>query len=178
MKQLLILWLGIAAITVIVGFGVSVRAEEVAPMTEEHIARIRTNCVDAQSSLFQLHATDGYLRVNRGQIYESISTKLMAPFNSRLVLNRIDTGTLLPIASEYESELRAFRQQYIQYEEAMSDVIRIDCVNQPVAFYDKVVDTREKRRLTHESTVRLQQLIERYGSEVDAFSARFSKDKS
>src|SRR5688572_262917 len=114
---------------------VSVRAENT-PMTEAHIARIRDNCVDAQSTLRQLHASDALLRVNRGQLYESISTKLMAPLNSRISLNRLDGVNLVSIATTYEGQLTYFRQSYQQYEEAMSRTLKINCTNQPVVFYD------------------------------------------
>lgn len=153
-------------------------AEDSTPMTEEHIARIRENCVDAQSSLFQLHASDAGLRVNRGQIYESMATKLMAPFNSRLVLNRVSDESLLSTASVYEEQLQAFRQQYQQYEQAMSATLRMNCVNQPVAFYDSVTDTREKRRLTHETALELHKTIRKYGEQVDLYAKNFSADKS
>jgi hypothetical protein len=173
MKRLLIMTAVVATFVSVAGFGMAVNAEESVTMTEEHIARIRDNCVDAQSTLFQLHASDAGLRVNRGQIYESISTKLMAPFNSRLILNRVNSDTLVKLGVEYEQQLQTFRLQYKQYEEAMSATLRMNCVNQPVAFYDSVVDTREKRRLTHEATVSLQKTIQKYGDEVEVFAGKF-----
>lgn len=154
-------------------FGMSAQAEDAAPMTDAHIERIRANCVDAQATLFQLHASDAGLRVNRGQIYESISTKLMAPFNIRLVLNRIDAANLVTTAAQYERQLQAFRDQYQQYDIAMNAIIRMNCVKQPVAFYDGVVDARKKRQQTHEATVELQKTIKKYGDEVDALSKNF-----
>jgi hypothetical protein len=154
-------------------FAVNATAEETAPMTEAHIERIRANCVDAQSTLFQLHASDAGLRVNRGQLYESISTKLMAPFNSRTVLNRVSDESLLTTAAQYDRQLQVFRQRYQQYEEAMSTALRINCVNQPVAFYDTVVDTRAKRTLTHEATVELHKTIQKYGSEIETYAKNY-----
>ncbi|MDB5187411.1 MAG: exported protein of unknown function [Candidatus Saccharibacteria bacterium] len=158
-------------------FGVVAKAEDTLPMTDEHIARIRANCVDAQSTLFQLHASDAGLRVNRGQIYESMSTKLMAPFNSRIVLNRISDESLLTTAAQYDQQLAAFRQQYQQYEEAMSKTLDFDCVAQPVAFYDSVTDTRAKRQLTHATVVELHKTIQKYGSEIDIYAKNFQADK-
>lgn len=154
------------------------RAEDQVPMTEAHIARIRANCINAKSTLQQLHATDAGLRVNRGQIYESIATKLMAPFNSRLVLNRLDSESFLSIADEYEQQLQAFRLQYKEYDEAMSATLRINCVNQPVAFYDGIADARSKRQLTHETTVELHKIIKKYGLETKNFADKFEADKS
>jgi len=154
-----------------------VSAQSATPMTEAHIERIRSNCVDAQSSLNQLHASDALLRVNRGQLYESISTKLMAPFNSRVALNRLDSANLPAIASQYEKQLTAFRLNYQQYEEAMTKTMRINCTLQPVAFYDSVSDTREKRNLTHDSTIELHKTIQSYKAEFEAFAKKFQEEK-
>jgi hypothetical protein len=150
-----------------------VKAEEPAPMTEAHIERIRSNCIEAQSSLNQLHASDALLRVNRGQLYESISTKLMAPFNSRVALNHLDSAGLPAIASQYEQQLATFRLSYQQYEEAMSRTLKINCTNQPVAFYDSLGDTRTKREAVHASTVELHKTIQNYKAEFEAFAKKF-----
>jgi hypothetical protein len=146
-----------------------VRAETT-PMTEAHIARIRTNCVEAQSTLNQLHASDALLRVNRGQLYESISTKLMAPLNSRISLNRLDGATLVSIAATYEGQLTDFRTSYQQYEEAMSRTLKINCTNEPVTFYDSVSDTRTKRERVHDSTTKLHQTVRNYKNEFEIFA--------
>lgn len=150
-----------------------VHAQESPPMTEAHIERIRANCIEAQTLLSQLHASDALLRVNRGQLYELISTKLMAPMNSRIALNHLDSGGLPGVASDYEQALATFRQDYQQYEEAMSRALRIPCTNQPVAFYDSVTETRNKRTQVHASTLELQRLIQAYQIEFDIFTKRF-----
>ena len=150
----------------------TVQAETSAPMTEAHIARIRNNCVEAQSSLNQLHASDALLRVNRGQLYEAISTKLMAPLNSRVSLNKLDGVTLVSTTVQYEKEFDEFRANYQSYEEAMSKALDINCTEQPVAFYDSVTDAREKRQKVHDSTQAIQKTIKQYRSEVDKFSKR------
>lgn len=146
-----------------------------APMTEAHITRIRNNCVEAQASLSQLHASDALLRVNRGQLYESISEKLMAPFNSRVALNRLDGAQLVSTATDYERELADFRTKYQQYEEAMSDTLRINCKNEPVAFYDSVTDARDKRQKVHESTMVLHETIGDYKDQFEAFAKNYQE---
>jgi hypothetical protein len=151
------------------------RAEEDPLMTEQHIARIRSNCVEAQSSLNQLHTTDALLRVNRGPLYELISTKLIAPFNSRVALNKMDGTNLTVIAADYERELAAFRTNYKTYEEAMSKALKINCVNQPVAFYDSVVDARAKRKVVHENTINLKDIIQKYKDEFEVIAKTLPK---
>lgn len=153
-----------------------VQAED-QPMTEAHIARIRANCVEAQTQLSQLHTTDALLRVNRGQLYERILTKLMSPLNSRIALNNLDSSSLVAISATYEQQLMAFRLDYQQYEEAMSNTLKINCTNQPVAFYDSVADARIKRQKVHDSTVQLQESMQSYKNQFEVFASS-EKDKS
>lgn len=139
-------------------------------MTEAHIERIRDNCVDAQSVLTQLHASDALLRVNRGQLYESISTKLMAPFNSRVALNKYDGSKLIEQSATYERQLDDFRSSYKSYDEAMTKALKINCVNEPVAFYDSVADARTKRQAVHQSTLALQETLQNYKDQFETFA--------
>lgn len=168
MKRLYILLslIGIATLGLVAT--TTARAETV-PLSEEHIARIKMNCVDAQSNMNQLHAYDALLRVNRGQLYELISVKLMAPFNSRLVLNRLDSLNLVPLTVTYDRQLATFRTDYQQYEQAISKALAIDCVKQPTEFYNLVVDARNKRKQTYDDVVLLQKTIEDYRNEVALF---------
>lgn len=159
------------------GFAISTaaRAETTAPMTEEHIARIKNNCISAQTALTQLHASDALMRVNRGQLYESISTRLMVPFNGRIAKYTQYNVALVEVASAYDSELTEFRSSYKLYEEAMSRTLKIDCQNQPVSFYDGVADTRAKRQVTHEHVLALQSKITAYKAEFEIFAKNFQE---
>lgn len=172
----------ICCLVVVMLAGVFIRERvvnaETAPMTEAHIARIKNNCSEAQTSLSQLHASDALLRVNRGQLYESISVKLMAPFNSRVALNRLDGAELVSIATDYERQLADFRTKYQQYEEAMSQTLRINCTNEPVAFYDSVTSTREKRQKVHDATVALHKTIAEYKDQFELFAKNYQEKHS
>jgi hypothetical protein len=46
--------------------------------------QISDSCLLTKNTLNQLHASDALLRVNRGQIYELMYTKLMSRFNTRI----------------------------------------------------------------------------------------------
>lgn len=180
MKRILFASLAICLSVLGAAAGVAVvNALDTMPLSEAHVERIRTHCVEAGVSLNQLHASDGLMRVNRGQLYESISTKLMAPLNSRLVLNRIDTQNLLPLASEYNRQLQEFRSAYQQYEVAMTRVIAIDdCTKQPETFYTNLADARAKRERTYEANKDLQDTIINFGAEFDEFAKKYSEGKS
>ncbi len=155
---------------------VNIADAETNPITEAHISRIRDNCFEAQATLNQLHSSDALLRVNRGQLFEYISTKLMAPFNSRVALSRLDGANLISIAKNYEDQLEIFRTNYQLYEEGMSRTMKINCKNQPVAFYDAVTDTRAKRKKVHDSVLELQKIIQNYKAEFELFSQEAKVD--
>jgi hypothetical protein len=152
-----------------------VEAQDSPPMTEAHIARIRSNCIEAQSTLNQLHTSDALLRVNQGQLYELISTKLMAPFNGRVALNKMDATKLIAVSTDYDRELMAFRANYKLYEESMSRTLKINCSNQPVAFYDSVGETRAKRKVVYSNTLNLKTYIQKYKAEFDVLEKSVPK---
>lgn len=165
------------AMALLGGVATLVRAEDTPPpMTDEHIARIKANCTAAKVTMSRLHASDALLRVNRGQLFESISTKLMAPFNSRVALNQLDSGKLVSITSGYGKELDGFRTDYQHYEEAMSQLLQMDCTKTPVAFYDGVTNVRTKRAVVHARAVALQKATRDYKDAFEAFAATFKEN--
>lgn len=149
----------------------AVRAQEA--MSEAQLDKIRQNCVTVQGSLHQLHASDALMRVNRGQLYELISTKLMAPLNSRIALNRLSGLDMASTTLEYDKELSSFRASYKVYEESMSRTMKTDCVSKPAEFYENLVLTRERRQVVHEDTRSLSNLLEQYKAEFEAFAKEF-----
>lgn len=179
MNRVLLITLGCAA-SIVGVFGVvtAVQAADQPALTPAHIERIKGNCNSAQNSLIQLHASDGLLRVNRGQVYESISTRLMAPLNSRLVLNRVDTANLQPISIKYERQLAQFRETYREYEVAMSKMLADNCTRNPTKFYYDVDEARTKRQNTHETVKELQKTIREYGTEFDNFAQPYMEKQS
>ena len=172
MRRLLLL-AGILSV-LLGGVATVVRAQESPAMTDEHIARIKASCVQAKVNMYQLHASDGLLRVNRGQLYQSTSTKLMAPFNSRGALNQLDSSKLVAITSQYGDEFKSFDVSYRAYEEALSNVLELDCVKQPVAFYDGVADARKKRQQVYIHSEELRKLTREYKEAFEAFSRDFN----
>lgn len=157
-------------------FFLSVSAQSV-PMTDQQIELIRDSCVSTKNTLNQLHSSDALLRVNRGQTYESISTKLMERFNSRIASNNLNNVSLLSITNSYGTMLDSFRADYINYEEKLTSAINIDCTKQPVAFYDAIAQARIGRDQIHIDVLKLNQFIDQYGVAVDQFSKDYQGSK-
>lgn len=140
-----------------------------APMTDDQINRIRSSCVSTKNTLAQLHASDALLRVNRGQIYEYMSTKLMKRFNDRANSNRYDIRGLTSITESYGMVLTTFRSDYQAYEEQLSSALGIDCSKEPVKFYDSVALARTSRSRVHDNVVELHYYIDEYGKAFESF---------
>lgn len=145
------------------------------PMTDEQIGQIRTSCFSAKNTLNQLHASDALLRVNRGQIYESMSTKLMTRFNSRADSNHLDVKDLTAVAQDYSTALTTFREDYISYEVKLSSALNVDCLKEPVSFYDAVTAARTMRAQVHAEVIKLHQYIDDYKTAFNAFTVNFNK---
>lgn len=153
--------------------GTVVRAEDQSSLllTDDQIALIRINCTDVQSALQRIHASDALVRVNLGQRYETIATKLMAPLNSRIALNRLDNVELTKTTADFNDALDEFRTLYQQYEQTTLGAIQMNCKDQPVRFYDTISLAREHRAAVHEAVGKLNNLLKQYGSQFDAFRA-------
>jgi hypothetical protein len=147
-------------------------------LTPEQTQRVKANCVSIKSSLSQLHASDALLRVNRGQVYEAMSTKLMDTFNSRLASNSLDNKAMVTVTDNYRKALDTFRTDYIAYEQKLAAAIRIDCVSQPNTFHTTVQDARKLRKTVHEDVLKLHRFIDDYRSSVGDFLLNFERISS
>lgn len=146
-----------------------------ASLSDEQLGRISANCLSIKGSLNQLHVTDALLRVNRGQIYESVGAKLMGNFNSRLGSNGLDNKGLVAVTNSYQAALATFRTDYQAYERQLSVAIGIDCVKEPESFHYALQDARTKRTKLNTDVQRLYQYIDDYRSSVDDFMLNFER---
>lgn len=138
-------------------------------VTGQQIEQIQVNCLSNKNTLNQLHASDALLRVNQGQIYESMTTKLMERFNSRVASSRLNNDNLVVAVDNYKTALGMFRLDYKKYEEHLSAAISINCIEQPVEFYNAVADARILRSQVHNDVVILDQYIDQYQLSLDQF---------
>ena len=144
-------------------------------LSESQIGRIKSNCVALKGTVNQLHASDGLLRVNRGQMYQSMSSALMERFNDRLGDSKLDNKGMVTVTGNYRTALANFRTDYIKYEQKLSQALRIDCVANPVDFYTTLQEARKLRTVVHEDVKRLHQLIDDYRSSVGGFLVNYER---
>lgn len=175
MKRFLSVLFVTTGLTILLGFAAQTAHAQSTTLSQEQIEHIRSNCVTIKSTLSQLHASDALLRVNRGQMYESMVSKLMDPFNSRLSNNRLDAKATSVVTTGYRTSLDAFRTDYKNYEEKLSKAIRIDCANDPQALYTAVEEARVLRAKVHEDVLKLHRSIDDFRSAVGDFLLNYER---
>jgi hypothetical protein len=135
-------------------FVLQVNAQE-ATLSDDQLAQIRSNCSSTTNTLDQLHSNDALLRVNQGQLYESILTKLIQPFDERVAHTSFNTTELKSIETNYDQTLNSFRSDYQTYEQQLSSALNVNCSKQPQQFYDSVDQARTDRNVVHNDVVQL-----------------------
>ncbi len=157
------------AITLLLVFtSMPVRAEDGSSLllTDDQIAIIRTNCLGVQSTLQRLHSNDGLARYNLAQQYNIISTKLMAPMNSRVALSKLDGVALLQTTVDFDTQYSQFDTSYQQYETTLQRALKMNCKEQPVAFFDTVSLARNHRAEVRSTLDKINALLSKYRSQV------------
>ncbi len=172
--RILIVGLSLVIATAVLLVGIR-SASAQTPLTDEQRSLIRTNCVSIKNTLNQLKVSDALLRVNRGQVYESMRSKLMDRFNSRLSSKSLDNRGVSVVTSNYASSLDTFRLNYVSYERQLTSAIRIDCTDDPDSFHASLLLAREKRAIVHQDINRLHQLIDDYRNAAGDFRLNFER---
>jgi len=122
---------------------------------------IIANCRNAQSIMNQLEKADAVLRINRGRSYDDTLNLLFA-MNARLSSNHINAPHLAEITSNFETTLNAFRDDYGRYDDSLANAISVDCVADPVGFYNELDAARVNRAKLATDVATLNQLIDDY----------------
>lgn len=142
------------------------RAEDLI-LTEAQIGAIQRACDITQQNLERLRKADRVLRVNLGQRYSNIDQHLMTPFITRAGFSGLDTVDLNTTKVQFRKEINVFAASAMTYQNSLHDAQAIDCRQQPIEFYTAIETARTNRLAVYEQTRKLNQLIDRFRSEVD-----------
>lgn len=130
---------------------------------------VTMDCLAVKFKLSDIHQQDGLLRVTLGQSYETMSTKLMARLNARVVENKLDGAALIKSAAEFETALGKFRDDYRKYEVSMNTLMKADCQSQIQTYYISLESTRELRANVNADAKKLSAIIDQYYKEFADF---------
>lgn len=132
----------------------------------ELVKTLRRNCSAVRVAIKNIHTNDALTRVNVGQRYNSISTKLMARLNGRLAVNKLDSSRLVNITNDFESTRLRFNSNYNDYDTAMTELDHTNCTDDVARYYQKLVTAREARNRLTEDVKTLNELLVKYRAEV------------
>lgn len=167
------IFLSIIALTFMLGIAHSASAAESTELSPEKLAEIKANCVEMQVAMQKIQYNDAANRVNRGQGYESLVTRMMIPMNGRTAVNGLSSSaaTLAGITTNYQQSLSNFKNIYERYDNAISSALRIKCQEKPAEFYRLLTEARKQRTSLSQEVATLSEYIEAYRQAVAKIKA-------
>lgn len=129
-------------------------------VTEAQKATIVDHCDTIQYSLGSLQRADSRTRVYLGRYYETILTSFITPLNLRLVENNMSDTRLIENQTNFAARRTRFVNDYIAYQQALEELVNVNCKTEPEKFYEKLVATREKRRVVNRDVTRLREMTD------------------
>lgn len=151
-----------------------VNAQTAQPLTDQYIASIRIGCADALQGILQVQRTEAATRVNRGREYEAL-LRLVASFNSRVVLNQIDAPALTATASRMQDRFALFQQHYLDYADKIDATLDINCKEAPITFYDNLTAAREARAVVANDVIEMDKLLDEYQQGLNTLKAELKE---
>lgn len=122
-------------------------------------ASIVDHCDEIKDSLKNVQRKDRQTRVYLGRIYETVLSKFITPLNLRLVENNLSNQDLLTNQSAFAERRSNFVNDYISYQQALEEVLLIDCKAEPEKFFDSLEVARGKRKTVNRDVVKLRALM-------------------
>lgn len=135
-----------------------------ADLTAEKQVIIQQTCISAQTVLQKIQHNDAANRVNRGQVYETLGSRLMTPLNTRATSNGYNSSAtfLIDTTKRYRQALNDFKDHYENYDNSVSAALRTKCKDKPNVFYDHIEDARRHRQSVASDITNLSNLIGEY----------------
>ena len=131
--------------------------------------KIVRECKNIQNQLGRLRSNDALIRVNLGQNYEVISSRLMANLNTRIVSNKLNGSELVALSAEFSENLEYFRENYQIYERDLTKLSHMDCSKAADKFYDQLEIVRYQRSELNFNTTKLHEIAEEYQKALERF---------
>lgn len=129
---------------------------KIAPLvTTEQKNTIIDHCDSIKDVLKNLQKADSRTRVYLGRYYETILSNFMVPLNIRLVENSISNPKLIENQTNFAARRDRFNSDFISYQQSLEELVNINCKNEPVKFYEKLIIARERRAIVNKDVIRL-----------------------
>ncbi len=128
--------------------------------TPEQKTVIVDHCDTMKDSLKSLQRTDSRARVYLGRYYETILSDFIVPLNLRLVENNISNTKLIDNQTNFVARRTSFNNDYVSYQQSLEELVNINCKTEPEKFYEKLLVTREKRKIVKKDVTKMRGLTD------------------
>ena len=135
MKRIL---LTVVIFTTLIGGGVGAVSEGV-------VGAVSVNCASIVGQLKNVRYYDRRAREYLGNRYERLIGGYVTNLNVRLVRNNMANVELQRLQVELVAAHSSFKSEYGRYATEMDQLIGMDCVGRPEAFYKSLEGVRERR---------------------------------
>ncbi|MBQ6409966.1 hypothetical protein IJI18_01760 [Candidatus Saccharibacteria bacterium] len=129
-------------------------------LSDMQINTIIDHCDTIKDSLKSLQRADSRTRVYLGRYYETILTNFITPLNLRLVENNISNTALLENQTNFANKRSSFVSDFIIYQQALEELVNINCKSEPARFYEKLLVAREKRKIVNKDVTKLKAMTD------------------
>lgn len=144
---------------VVFGLRQNVLAEETVTLDADQTGAVSQNCATMKQSLRALQRTDARTRSYLGAAYEKALSDFITPMDLRLINVGQPNAGLTTIHSNIISMREKFVHGYTTYSQSLEELIAVDCQNEPQKFYNKLVETRNKRAEVEKTTEEIRRLF-------------------
>lgn len=150
-----------------VGTRVFAEGDEQTDISDAQKATIVDHCDTIKDSLKSLQRVDSRTRVYLGRYYETILTNFITPLNLRLVENNISAPKLLENQTNFANRRNTFVNNFIIYQQALEELVHVDCKNEPQRFYEKLKVAREKRKIVNKDVNKMRNMTDEQAKLVE-----------
>lgn len=120
---------------------------------------ISDHCNEIKNDLKNVQKNDARIRVFLGGKYETILTHFIVPLNIRLVENSLSNADLVENQNSFTETKSLFNNDYISYQQALENLVAMDCKNEPSSFYEQLTKVRKKRKTIEQDVLKMRSLL-------------------
>ena len=135
-------------------------------LSENGSSAISDNCDQVKTLLRNVQHSDSRTRVYIGGYYEKFLSKFIKPLNLRLVNNNVEpsdvTNNLISNQNSFATAQINFKDDFIEYQKSLEELINSDCKSHPQDFYNLLVTVREKRQTMVSDIAKATELIQKH----------------
>lgn len=139
-------------------------------LSADQVKQLTTNCTTIKNSLEELEKSDTVARINRGRDYDQVLNQINA-LNARFSRNSSNQPQFGQATIELQATIAQFRNEYTLYEDNLSDLTKIDCLQKPQDFYNQLVKTRDSRNAVGSQVDAISALMDRYRQDAVTYQA-------